>query len=56
VVYRSLLAFLGEHADVEDLTPEAIRAFRVMRSSKPTARHRRAPSPRRGAARAARGI
>jgi site-specific recombinase XerD len=27
-VYRSLLAFLGEHAAVEDLTPEAVRAYR----------------------------
>jgi integrase len=27
-VYRSLLAFLGEHASVEDLTPEAVRAYR----------------------------
>jgi site-specific recombinase XerD len=27
-VYRSLLAFLGEHATVEDLTPEAARAYR----------------------------
>jgi hypothetical protein len=27
-VYRSLLGFLGEHAAVEDLTPEAVRAYR----------------------------
>ena len=27
-VYRSLLAFLGEHASVEDLTAEAVRAYR----------------------------
>ena len=27
-VYRSLVAFLGEHAVVEDLTPEAVRAYR----------------------------
>lgn len=27
-VYRSLLGFLGEHATVEDLTPEAVRAYR----------------------------
>jgi hypothetical protein len=27
-VYRSLLGFLGEHAVVEDLTPEAVRAYR----------------------------
>ncbi len=27
-VYRSLLAFLGEHATVEDLTPDAVRAYR----------------------------
>ena len=27
-VYRSLLGFLGEHAWVEDLTPEAVRAYR----------------------------
>ena len=27
-VYRSLLAFLGEHATVEDLTPEAVRGYR----------------------------
>jgi hypothetical protein len=26
--YRSLLAFLGEHVAVEDLTPEAVRAYR----------------------------
>jgi len=27
-VYRSLVAFLGEHATVSDLTPEAVRAYR----------------------------
>jgi hypothetical protein len=27
-VYCSLLAFLGEHVAVEDLTPEAVRAYR----------------------------
>jgi len=27
-VHRSLVAFLGEHATVEDLTPEAVRAYR----------------------------
>ena len=27
-VYRSLIAFLGEHAAVNDLTPEAVRAYR----------------------------
>jgi Phage integrase, N-terminal SAM-like domain len=27
-VYRSLLGFLGEHATVEDLTPEAVRSYR----------------------------
>jgi hypothetical protein len=41
-VYRSLVAFLGEHAVVDDLTPEAIRSYR-MRSSTPTERPRRSP-------------
>ncbi len=27
-VYRSLITFLGEHATVEDLTPEAVRGYR----------------------------
>jgi integrase len=27
-VYRSLLAFLGEHATVDDLTPDAVRTYR----------------------------
>ena len=27
-VYRSLIAFLGEHATAQDLTPEALRAYR----------------------------
>ncbi len=39
-VYRSLVAFLGEHAVAADLTPEAVRAY-AMRSRMPTARRRR---------------